>query len=167
MVARIAGGDGLVLVRSDDGDLVERRVHAWDRLMMRLRMAHLDRRLSRGDSPESDVVLALRAMDLVRPKVRKDLAQALQQVLALADGPTTTPQVRVCRSRVRAARNNVQDLRERLLVGGPVSAHGIAQVSALLSDGGGPLYHRSSRDHLGVRLRKARAALDALGVADR
>jgi hypothetical protein len=84
--------------------------------------------------------------------------------MALAEGsPSPVTVVSLCRPQVRAAERELRDLCGRLAADGPVSAYGIAQVRALLGDGRGPLYQRSSADDLRARLRDVLAALDVLG----
>ena len=66
----------------------------------------------------------------------------------------------ICREHVLAAMSELLAVHDRLLAGGPVSAHGVALLRALISDGAGPLYRRHRRDDLGARLRHVLAALD-------
>jgi hypothetical protein len=152
-----------VLVTLNGAGLVEHRVRARDELVVRLRAPQLDRGLCRGEPPETSVALALRAQRLVRPAARRDLARTLRRAMVLADHPPSRTGVRACRSHVRATNQELRDLCDRLLAGGPVSAYGVAQLRALLADGCGPLYQRRSSDDLGARLRRALAALDVLG----
>lgn len=157
-----------VLVTGSGGGLAERKVRARDVWVARLRASRLDRLLGAGEPPESSAVLAVRAQWLVRPAACRELAGALQRVLALTGGPPRAiTTVRVSRRHVRAAAPELQGLVDRLLAGGPVSACGVAQLRALLADGSGPVYHRRSPDDLADRLREVRAALDAFGPMPR
>jgi hypothetical protein len=152
-----------VLVTVDGVGFAELRVRTRDVWVARLRASRLDRRLGKGEPPESSIALALRAQRLVRPAARRELARTLLRLLALAAGPpTATVTVRVSRCRVRAAASELYRLVDRLVAGGPVSAYGVVQLKALLADGSGPLYHRDNPDDLGARLREVRASLDAL-----
>jgi hypothetical protein len=72
------------------------------------------------------------------------------------------PRVPICPDRVRESAEELEDLIRRLLADGPVAARGVALASALLRDGGGPLYHRASADDARARLREAVTALDPL-----
>jgi hypothetical protein len=72
------------------------------------------------------------------------------------------PRVPICRDRVRESAGELEDLIRRLLADGPVAARGVALASALLRDGGGPLYHRANPDDVRARLREAVTALDPL-----
>jgi hypothetical protein len=84
--------------------------------------------------------------------------------MTLAEGATSpSAGVSVCGPHVRAAAGELRELCDRLSTGGPVSAYGVAQVRALLSDGRGPLYQRGSAEDLGAQLRSVLATLDALG----
>jgi hypothetical protein len=151
-----------VLVASGDGGIRERRVRATDRLSARLRASRLDRDLSRGASPESSVALALHARTLVGAPVREGVLRGLRRLIAVANGPARRPSVPVYRARVASATDDLEAICDRLVVGGPVSARGMAQLRTLLADGGGPLYQRKSRDDLAARLQQALSALDGL-----
>jgi hypothetical protein len=72
------------------------------------------------------------------------------------------PRVPICPDRVRESAEEFEELIRRLLADGPVAARGVALASALLRDGGGPLYHRASVDDVRARLREAVTALDPL-----
>jgi hypothetical protein len=149
----------LVLLR--DGCPVPVAVHPRDRLLAWLRAPRLDTALAAGASPDATVALALRAQSLVRARARRSLAHAARRVLAEAAGPSAghVP-VPVCRDRVKDCAPELEDLIRRLLAPGPVSAQGIAQASALLTDATSPLYHRGNRDDLRARVLSAAHALD-------
>jgi len=151
-----------VLVISADGRLVDHRVRTLDRMLARVRAHGLDRRLSLGEPPESSLLLALRAVHLVGPRSRRELARTVRRVIELSNQPRWASHVPFCYRHVRAALPELAGLHDRLVAPGPVSGHGVAQLRALLSDGGGPLYRSSSRDDLGAQLRGVRAALDTL-----
>lgn len=142
---------------------VARRATARDRIAVRLRASRLDRELARGEPPEATVRLALRAQHLVRPEIRRQLAGSLRRLLGAAQspGPAALP-VPVPRDLVRAASVELRELIDRLVSPAPVPARGVAMVSVLLHDGGGPLYRRSRGDDLPARVREATAALDPL-----
>jgi len=147
--------------------ITEHRARHRDRLLARLQGARLDRELCRGASADATVALALRAETLVTSAHRRDLAHSLQHVIALADRPASPmTNARVCRPHVHAAHNELQALGDRLCAAGPVSAHGIAQVTAILTDGSGPLYQHHSPHDLGAQLRHALDSLDQLTPTD-
>jgi hypothetical protein len=154
-----------VLVTVGEAGLVERRARVGDVLSVGLRPGRLDRQLRRGVPPESGVALALRAARLVRPAARRELVLGLRQVTALADRPPSPAGVTAFGARVRAVREDLLALADRLASGGPVSAYGVAVVRALLTDGAGPLYRGRSPDDLRALVRQARTALDRLAPA--
>ncbi|HEX4246364.1 MAG TPA: hypothetical protein VH008_00745, partial [Pseudonocardia sp.] len=147
-----AHGDRVLVVSASDG-LVSRRVRVRDRLVARVRACGLDQRLCRGEPPESSVPLALRAVHLVGTGSRGGLARTVRHLLDLTGQPRWSSHVPVCYRNVRAAVRELEALHVRLEAPGPVSAYGIARLRALLTDGGGPLYHGSNRDDLADRLR--------------
>jgi hypothetical protein len=151
-----------VLVSSPGGGLVDHPVSALDRLLTRVRAHGLDRRLSLGEPPESSLLLALRAVHLVGPASRRDLARTVRHVIELTNRPQWAAHVPVNYRHVRAALRELEGLHDRLEAPGPVSARGIARLRMLFSDGAGPLYQGSGRDDLSEQLRGARAALDTL-----
>ncbi len=143
-------------------------VRPWDRIVATLRAARLDAALARGASPDASALLALRAQALARPSVRADLARSAERLLAMAAGPAAPVRrlavgspapVPVRQDRIRAASGEFGELIRRLRQPGPVPVRGVAKVRMLLADGGGPLYHRASRDDLRARLRDATEAL--------
>ena len=148
-----------MLVVLDDvrSGLVARTPGRWDRLMARMRAGRLDAELAAGAPAESSVGLAVRAQFLVGTRARKDIARGAQRVLdtaARGRGP-----VPVCGDRVSACSIEFSALISRLLTPGPVSAQGVAQARALVTDAGGPVYQRASRVDLRSSLR---AAIDSL-----
>jgi hypothetical protein len=156
----------LLLLDEDTDALVVRSARPWERVVAGLRTHHLDEELARGASPEATAPLALRAQTLARETFRRDLARSARQILAEAERPGPAwpvlgrrPAIPVCRERVRAAAPELTELIDRLQLPGPVPVRGVAQVSVLLGDGNGPLYHRGSEDDLRARLTEAAGAL--------
>jgi hypothetical protein len=150
-----------MLVLLHDGCPVPVAVRPWDRLLAWFRAPGLDTALAAGASPDGTVALALRAQTLIRARARRALAQAARRVLAEATEPSAAHvPVPVCRDRVQDCAQELEDLIRRLLAPGPVSAQGIAQASALLTDATSPLYHRANPDNLRVRVVSAAHALD-------
>jgi len=115
-----------------------------------------------GEPPESSVPLAVRAVHLVGPASRRDLARTVRRVVALTSQPSWCSHVPVCYRNVRAALRELEALHERLEAPGPVSAYGIAQLRALLTDGAGPLYRGSNRDDLAERLGTSKASISRI-----
>jgi hypothetical protein len=150
-----------MLVLIHDGCPVPVAVRPLDRLLAWLHAPRLDNALAAGASPDATVGLTLRAQALIGKRARRALAQAARRVLAeAAQPPTAHVPVPVCRDRVRDCAPELEDLIRRRLAPGPVSAQGIAQASALLTDASSPLYHRANPDDLRARVLSAAYALD-------
>jgi hypothetical protein len=150
-----------MLVLIHDGCPVPVAVRPLDRLLAWLHAPRLDTALAAGASPDATIGLALRAQALIRKRARRALAQAARRVLAEATQPPTAHvPVPVCRDRVQDCAPELEDLIRRLLAPGPVSAQGIAQASALLTDASSPLYHRANLDDLRARVLSAAHTLD-------
>jgi hypothetical protein len=152
----------MLVLLDECGCPIAHAAHPWDRLLMRLRSYHLDTELARGASPDASVVLALRAQMLVSVAARRNLARSAQRVLtaAMQTSPRSRLPVPICRDRVRDSAGEFAELIRRLLASGPVAARGVAQASLLLTDAGGPLYHRANPDDLRSMVRAAVGALE-------
>jgi hypothetical protein len=156
----------LLLLDERTDALVVRSARPWELVKAGLCAQHLDEELARGASPDASGPLALRAQTLARESFRHGLARCARQILAEAERPLPAqprprrgPAVPVCRDRVRAAAAELAEVIDRLQLPGPLPVRGVAQVSVLLGDGSGPLYHRGSRDDLRARLTAAAGAL--------
>jgi hypothetical protein len=154
----------LVLVEEGESGLATRRVGLWGRLVAGVHSAQLDGALAAGASPDADVRLALRAQRLVGMSFRRDLAHSLRRIVDMATGRVATKRrsVPLCRDRVTEAYQELEALTQRLLTPGPVAVRGVAQVSTLLGDARGPLYHRGNTDDLRSRVSHTVQALDPL-----
>lgn len=163
-----------VLLEDDLGRLTLRRVSPWHRLLARILAASLDRQLASGARPEASAALAARAMVLTSAGYRRALAASLRRMLAasVAPGPrplpvtmarsaggAVHPYVPLRRDRIAGAAAELAGLAECLTARGPVPARGVALVSQLLADGGGPLYRAASRDDLTESVEQASQAL--------
>jgi hypothetical protein len=135
-----------------------------DRLQTWVLSSRLDTDLARGVPPESTAALAIRAERLTRPTACRQLARSIRRIAAEARPESwINPIVPLCREEVRDARSELEALADRLVAAGPVSAHGVAQVRLLLTDGTGPLYcHRQVR--LKAQAGRALAALSPTGA---
>jgi hypothetical protein len=106
----------------------------------------LDREIAAGCSCESSAMLNLRARQLIRRRARRGLARSLRDVVAYVDRDGSRrafSTVAIRRGAVRADREAILGLAERLEAAAPVSARGMALASALLTDGvGSPLFNR-------------------------
>jgi len=152
----------MLVLLEEEGSPVACTVRPWDRLLIRLRAFRLDHDLAAGASPEASFALALRAQMLVRTRHRSDLAAAANRVLAMARQPSSfgRPRVPVCRDRVRDCSEEFGELIRRLRAPGPVPAQGMAKAGLLLTDAGGPLYHRANAGDLRAQVCDAADALN-------
>jgi hypothetical protein len=163
-----------VLLDDDCGRLTVRRASPWHRLLARVLAASLDHRLAGGARPEASALLAARAMVLTSDGYRRALAASLRRMLAasVAPRPRSLPEtaarssgavihayVPLRRDRIATAAPELAGLAERLTQRGPVPARGVALVSQLLADGGGPLYRAASREDLSESVERASQAL--------
>jgi hypothetical protein len=162
-----------VLLEDDLGRLTLRRLRPRDRVRARFLAARLDRELARGARPETNADLAARAVRLTSMRSRRDLARSLQRILAAglagsrggpmaADPPARVacqPHVPIRRDRISRSASELAELAAHLVQPGPVPARGVAMVTQLLTDGGGPLYRRASREDLTVLVEQATQAL--------
>ena len=167
-----------VLLDDDLGRLTVRRVSPWHRLLARVLAASLDRQLADVLLTPTRIyaraVLAARAMVLTSAGYRRALAASLRRMLAASVAPGSRPlsltparsagaaihpYVPLRRDRIAGAAEELAGLAECLTARRPVPARGVALVSQLLADGGGPLYRAASGDDLGARLERAAQAL--------
>ncbi|MGD0239485.1 MAG: hypothetical protein ABSB59_04045 [Streptosporangiaceae bacterium] len=162
-----------VLLEDDLGRLTVRRVSLWHRLLARVLAANLDRQLAAGARPEGNVLLAARALFLTSASYRRALAASLRRLLALSASPQARPRpvagarsagpfrpyVPVRRDRIARSAPELTGLADCLAARGPAPARGVALVSQLLTDGGGPLYRANSRGDLCELIEQASLAL--------
>jgi hypothetical protein len=113
----------------------------------------LDRRLARGEDPESDRELACRAHVLRGWRVRHAFADGIVRIVHDAEHPDErySARVPVAREEVLAARHDLLRAAEALRAEPGGDARGIAEVALLLTDSSGPL----SREHPAGTLREA------------
>jgi hypothetical protein len=76
-----------------------------------------------------------------------------------AAGVALSPHIPIRRDWIARSAPELTELADRLTVRGPVPARGVALVSQLLADGGGPLYRAASRDDLTESVEQASQAL--------
>ena len=160
-----------VLLDADRGQLTSRRLWPWHRLLVCGQAARLDRALAAGTSPEASVRLAARAAQLTSTEFRRDLAASLRGILAAVGepvaavpprspiGPARTPHIPLRTARISRSAPLLAELISLLLQPGPVPVRGVAMVSQLLADGGGPLYWEAARDDLSAVAERAVHAL--------
>jgi hypothetical protein len=132
------------------------------RLRVMLSRPRLDAELAAGVDPHSTAKLELRAAQLLRPRYRRGLAAALEQVIKMVDAPRRpglSSAVPVLRGQVAQARTTVLSLAQVLRASESVHPRGVAMVWRLLSDPASPLYFSTES---GALERQAQVALDCL-----
>jgi hypothetical protein len=153
----------LVLLEDSLSRPVARTAGPWQQFVARLRADHLDRQLAAGTSPDSTIELALRAGMLESMRERRQLARTLRKIIAAASPDSgRRPVVPLCRDRIRASSAQLAELVDVLLAPGPVSAQGVAQTMALVTDATSPLYNPANRSDLRAAAHAAAHALSAL-----
>ena len=163
-----------VLIDDDLGRLTIRRLWPWHRLLARCLAPNLDRQLADGTRPEASAVLAARAMVLTSAGYRRALAASLRRTLAASMSPQARsrpmaasrsagaarqPHVPLRRDRIAGSASELDGLARSLAGPSPVPAQGVAMVSQLLADGGGPLYRAGSREDLDTVIQRASQVL--------
>ena len=93
-----------VLLDDDLGRLTLRRLRPWHRMLARALAGRLDHQLADGVRPESNAILAARAMFLTSAAYRCALAASLRRMLAASLSPETRPRLAVARSSAGVAR---------------------------------------------------------------
>jgi hypothetical protein len=108
----------------------------------RLHTRRLDEELAAGADPNADPLRHARALDLVEGETRRRIAANLRQALAEAEAPRHPFSIKapIARAALRDAREDVEDVAERLGGPAPVRPQGVARARLLLTDGAGPLY---------------------------
>jgi hypothetical protein len=124
-------------------ELPRPRLGAAVRLRAHLRGPWLDRQFASGVQSWASPSHAARALQLTNPRRRRFLARSLERLVEEAARPplpARAASIRVCRSEVKEAREEVVAIVARLREPDPVDAHGIAALLELLRDGCGPVY---------------------------
>ena len=108
-------------------------------------------------------------MALTSMKVRRESPASLQRILAAAEQPQAAmlsaaaavrpARIPVNRARISQSAVPLAELRGCLAAPGPVQVQGVAMLSQLLADGGGPLYHDGRGDDLGAIIEHVTRAL--------
>jgi hypothetical protein len=128
------------------------------RLTARLRSGALDRALIDGADPVSSPQLAARAASLTSTRFRELIADGLERLLLVAEGPTRRWWAASRRGAVVANARELRELAALLRGGSLLYARGMAILGELLSDGAGPAY-LGEADGLADELSRARIAL--------
>jgi hypothetical protein len=127
----------------------------------------LDDQLARGADPMESNELSLRLGQLSSERSRRRFACALRGAVDLADRPFDplrmgAPLIR--RAEVRANRELLLELAERVTADGPLGVEGLAITSLLLGDGSSPLFCKGSGS-LALSASHALLALEPMGIA--
>jgi hypothetical protein len=135
----------------------------WLRVVTSWRAAALDRELAAGADPMESDELSLRVGRLGSARTRARLACSLRGAVELADRqwePLSLPSAMIRRAEVRANRELLLELAERLRTTGPLGAGGLAMASVLIADRASPLYRESAARSLTVAAFEALVALE-------
>ncbi len=155
----------IVLVSPDDFGVSGRRVRLRERVLVRVHAFALDRQLADGAPVDSDPILALRALELVRPRRRRALAKDLHNLMAECErrpAPLARSGSPIRRERVRQAVPELSSVIDHLLAPVPVSARAMAQVRLLLTDGMSPLFRPGTVAELRAQARRIADSLEPL-----
>ena len=135
----------------------------WLRVTTRWRARALDAQLARGADPIQSNELSLRAGQLGSAKNRRRIACALRGLVGLAERgayPIALAPPPIRRTDVRANRELLLELADRLCSSEPAGAQGLAIASRLISDRTSPLYSARSDSPLPVTAFEALVAMD-------
>ena len=113
-----------------------------DAVLARLLGHRLDTRLAAGEAPESNRLLAVRALQITSPPMRRRLADSWDDLAARARRPQAPfdPRAPIAQSQVDAAADEIQRVADVLRADRPVSAQGVALATALLTTPESPVY---------------------------
>jgi hypothetical protein len=139
----------------------------WLRCLTWWRAHELDDQLAGGADPMASNELSLRVGQLSSARSRRRFVCALRGAVDLADRPFDplrmgAPLIR--RAEVRANRELLLELAERLRAGGPLGVEGLASTSLLVGDGLSPLFCKGNGS-LTLSASHALLTLDRMGVA--
>ena len=142
--------------------LVIRPRRLTDQVLARAFGASLDSELAAGKAPESSVLRAARAQDIVSLRNRRALAGDWDHLLRVVHRAQTRQphMLPVCADRITAAEPAIRELVRCLAAPLPVKARGVAMASVLLTDAASPVYNRNSRETLETALAAAISQLD-------
>jgi hypothetical protein len=142
--------------------LVLRQRRFADRLLARVYAGSLDRQLAAGCPPETALLLAARADDIVSMRARRAVAANWDHLLRVTRRPEGRrwPAIPVRSARILAAEPAIRELMRALTTPLPVSARGVAMAIVLLTDATGPVYTRRGSGTLAAALEDAITQLD-------
>jgi hypothetical protein len=123
----------------------------------------LDGQLARGADPMDSDELSLRVGQLGSARSRARLACALRGAVEVADRrpePFGMPRSQIRRVEIRASRELLLELADRVGSSGPVGVEGLALTSLLIGDRASPLYDGDARRSVTVAAFTALVALE-------
>jgi hypothetical protein len=135
----------------------------WLRCVTRWHARKLDRQLAAGVDPMQSDELSLRVGQLGSSTNRLRVACALRGAVALAERdayPVAVAALPIRRVTVRASRDLLLEVAERLRSCEPVGVRGLAIASQIVEDHRGPLYRDNADRPLAVTAFEALIALD-------
>jgi hypothetical protein len=132
------------------------------RLLARLLSSSLDQRLADGRPPESSLLSASRAGQLVAPSFRAAVARDVARLRQWAPRPSAARGRRLSPDGKAIARVQPELRRIEAVLAAPypAGARGVAMLNVLLTDGTGPFYNRGCPVDLATALRRALEQLD-------
>ena len=129
-----------------------------------LKSLELDAALAGGANPAQSDELAVRAEQLAQPSRRRELAEAIMHLIAIADrnnrAAIVTPDPPFRPRQVQANRSLLLELAERLRGHRRPALRGVAMTSLMLEDGRGPLTTDSNPATLERAVRACLSAVD-------
>jgi hypothetical protein len=135
----------------------------WLRWRTWVRARELDGLLARGADPMDSDELSLRVGQLSSARSRARLGCALRGAVELADRqpePLGMARSQIRRAEIRASRELLLELAERVDSRGPVAVEGLALTSLLIGDRTSPLYDGDARRSLPATAFAALVALE-------
>jgi hypothetical protein len=137
------------------------RYHTPARLLAHVCADRIDHALAAGIVPDSTVAASLRAQTLIGVSARRILSRSLRDLThqARTPAPRVYP-VPLCRRKVLAAEELLEQIADRLVAARPVAPCGVAQIRVLLTDGRSPFYCHPDADDLEPALVAASEALE-------
>jgi hypothetical protein len=135
----------------------------WLRWRIRARAQELDGLLARGADPIDSDELSLRVGQLGSARSRARVACALRGAVELADRqpePFRKTRSQIRRTEIRANRELLLELADRVGSGEPVGVEGLGMTSLLIGDRASPLYDGDRRRSLTATAFTALVALE-------
>ncbi len=142
---------------------IHRLTPLWVKFGARMIGSDLDRRLAKGEAPESSRLMEERIQQIATPRARQVLARNWLDIFTESDVSLKLFDLRVpvVYDRIIAAEAEIRAMIVALMAPLP-NAQGVAMSRWLLSDGAGPLYNPQCTLDLGSRLRQIVEHLDPL-----